>query len=789
MAGSPHVDALPEETLDRLVRLAARSLGAPMVLLSLAQHGRCIRRSAVGLPEDFTAERMPPPARSVCGRVIAAGAPLAITDARTDALVCSGELELPSGALACLADVVVGADGSVLGALEVLDVAPRRWTEADAATLADVAALAREQIDRDVGDPRRTTEALRESELRYRQLVEQAPEAIFVFDVDQGRWIEANAAAERLFGLSRAELLRHAPADLSPPTQPDGRRSADVAREAIAAALEGEVPVFEWVHVTAGGELRLCEIRLARHPPPSRRLVRGTVVDISARKRAERSRDRLAAIIEATTDLVGMADAELRVTYMNRGGRSMLGLAPDADVRGMLPTAFHPPWAARLLADVAVPAAVRDGSWSGETVVLDSGGREIPVSQVILAHRGLDGRPEFFATVIRDLSVRKRLEQQLVQSRKMEAVGTLAGGIAHDFNNLLTAVLGHCEVLLAEGGLPDAAREDVREIRGAGERAAALTAQLLAFSRRQVLQPQPLDLGAVVAELGPMLRGLVPADVRFEIATESGLPPAVADPVQLTQVLINLVVNAGDATPAGGLIRVETATVEFAPPLGADPEAPPGGRYAAVAVRDTGSGIDPAVLERIFEPFFTTKEPGRGSGLGLSTALGIVRQSGGDIDVVSEPGGGSRFRVLLPLAEGVADLAPRPARASWHELHGRETVLVVEDEPTVRNVIERLLTRHGYRVLMARHGGEALAMWAAVADQVDVLITDVIMPEMGGRELVERLRRLRPELRVLFVSGYDERAAAAEAPPNALFVMKPFDSRELLAALREVLER
>jgi PAS domain S-box-containing protein len=383
----------------------------------------------------------------------------------------------------------------------------------------------------------------------------------------------------------------------------------------------------------------------------------------------------------------------------------------------------------------------------------------------------------------------RRSEEQLRQAQKMEAVGQLAGGIAHDFNNLLTAILSYCELLLEEARQGDPMRADIEQIRQAGQRAAGLTRQLLAFSRRQVLQPKVLSLDTVVESTEAMLRRLIGADIVLEIRGEPGLWYALADPGQIEQVLVNLVVNARDAMPQGGRILISTANRE----LRADsPDRANGvrpGPYVALVVSDTGVGIDPANHARIFEPFFTTKEPGKGTGLGLSTVYGIVQQSGGHVSVESATGRGATFTILLPRHQGGEP--PAASKVDRRRLPGgTETLLLVEDEAAVRSSARRLLERQGYTVLEARHGADALRIVEESGRQIDLVVTDLVMPEMGGRELAERLRTHRPGLKVLFMSGYTEKAIAAGGvmPPNTGFVEKPFTVEQLMRRLREILD-
>ena len=366
--------------------------------------------------------------------------------------------------------------------------------------------------------------------------------------------------------------------------------------------------------------------------------------------------------------------------------------------------------------------------------------------------------------------------EQVQQAQRLEAIGRLAGGIAHDFNNLLTGILSYSDLILQELRPADPLRADVEQIRDAGHRAAGLTRQLLAFSRRQLLRPRVVSLNTTVHELEPMLQRLLGTDVTLESELQTDLGTVLMDPAQLEQALVNLILNARDALPAGGRVRIATGDVEL--------EGEP---YVSLSISDTGVGIDEATRARIFEPFFTTKQGG-GRGLGLSTVYGIVDQAGGRIAVESVPGQGSTFTLYFPRYWGPeAPIGTIPQRMP--EV-GNETLLLVEDEAAVRSSVRRLLEWHGYTVLEARNGAEALRVYEAHEGAIDLVLTDVLMPEMGGHELVERLRALRPELRVLFMSGYAERAFTSDGsmPPGTGYLEKPFTVETLMRRLREVLD-
>jgi len=389
--------------------------------------------------------------------------------------------------------------------------------------------------------------------------------------------------------------------------------------------------------------------------------------------------------------------------------------------------------------------------------------------------------------ILFDISGRRELEEQLRQSQKMEAVGLLAGGVAHDFNNLLTIITGYSQLLLNHLSPGDGNRAFVEQIMKAGERAAALTRQLLAFSRRQVLQPRVLDLNRLVTGLSIMLQRLIGEDVELRLELASELGRVSADPSQVEQVLMNLVVNSRDAMPRGGSVTIETANVTLDELYAGRHIAAKPGSYVLLAVSDTGIGMDAATKARLFEPFFTTKGAGRGTGLGLSTVFGIVKQSGGSIAVYSEPGTGTSFKVYLPrIDQPVALDAESPESQAWR---GSETILLVEDDDMVRSLVRETLERHGYKVLDAGGPIDARRIAEKHRGVIQLLITDVVMPKVSGRELAEQLVRARPALKVLYMSGYTDSAVVNSGilTREVAFLQKPFTPAALIEKVRDVL--
>jgi two-component system, cell cycle sensor histidine kinase and response regulator CckA len=396
--------------------------------------------------------------------------------------------------------------------------------------------------------------------------------------------------------------------------------------------------------------------------------------------------------------------------------------------------------------------------------------------------------------MVEDVSERKQLEDQLLHSQKMEAIGRLAGGIAHDFNNLLLVITGYGETVLSAMDGDDPLRFEIGQMTHAAERAASLTGQLLALSRKQMLQPTQVDLNAVVAETEAMLRRLIGEDIELETLPAPDLAVVRADPGQVAQVLLNLAVNARDAMPDGGKLAIATANVTLDRPAVHEHFSIQPGRYATVAVSDTGHGIDPELQARVFDPFFTTKEQGRGTGLGLATVYGIVKQSGGYISVDSAPERGTTFTVYLP-QEPAATTRSQPCAAAPAVLPpdartGGTSVLVVEDEPAVRSLVRELLARDGYTVLEAAGPDEALAIFDRDAATIDVVLSDVVMPGMAGPELASLLIERRPSLKVIYMSGYTDDALDRRGVREAgvAFLQKPFTRDTLSRAVRDALE-
>ena len=515
-----------------------------------------------------------------------------------------------------------------------------------------------------------------------------------------------------------------------------------------------------------------------------------------AREEARAADERYRLLVEKLPVGVVLQDADGRIETSNPAAERILGLTSDQMLRRSV---LDPRWGVvredgSPFPGDELPAIVSLRTGKPQSNVLmgvrrpDDSLAWIEVNAQPLFRPG-EGTPYAAVLSFADITARRQLEQQFRQAQKMDAVGQLAGGVAHDFNNMLTAITGYSGLLLDDLETGDRRREDVDEIKKAANRAAVLTRQLLAFSRQQMLQPRVLDLNATIAELQKMLGRLIGDDIDLATQLDPALGSVKADGGQIEQVLMNLVVNARDAMPQGGKITVETANVELDDEYARKHAVTRPGAYVMLAVSDTGVGMDSETQARIFEPFFTTKEPGKGTGLGLSTVYGIVKQSDGHVWVYSELGRGTTFKVYLPRVEEVAENADLSESAAPSR-GGTETILLVEDDEAVRGLALRVLRRTGYTVLEATTGVDALRICADAGATIDLVVTDMMMPEMGGRELAQKLAEVHPRAQLLFMSGYTEEAVRKNGflEPGVAFLEKPFTADGLRDMVRQALD-
>jgi PAS domain S-box-containing protein len=621
-------------------------------------------------------------------------------------------------------------------------------------------------------------------------LVERALDAVVGVDAE-GRTVSWNRQAEAVFGWSRDEILGRDPIERIVPEASRERVRTELDRMTRGEHSDWADRRLETELVTRTGVRFPAEISVTPTRTSRGWVVSAFIRDITERQAAEErirtSEARYRRLVETANVVPWEADSRTtRLTYVGPQAENLLGYPVDAWYEeGFWVRHLHPEdrdFALRALAD----AVNGEGSDSFEYRMVHADGHTVWVRDVVTAERGA------FGPVVRgfrfDVTARRNLEDQLSRSLRLEAVGRLAGGVAHDFNNVVTSVLGYTDLLLDRLSSDAEGREELREIRRVTAGAGDLTTRLLAFARQQPLRPRKLELETRLLGMDRMIRRLIGEDI--EVAVQVGGEGTVAelDPGQFEQIVVNLVLNARDAMPRGGSLVVEIRTRELGPDEVAGHGVEPGS-FVTLSVQDSGVGMDSGLMERIFEPFFTTKPPGRGTGLGLSTVYGVVRQAGGFIEVDSAPGRGTVVVVHLPRVEGPPDeVEPERAR---RVLDGSERILLAEDDPQIRELAQEALRRRGYAVVPARNGQELLQRAEGSEADFDLVVADVIMPVMGGVEAVDRLRQTTPGVRVLYISGYapDSLFSPAQVQAGVDFLAKPFTPDDLLHRIRDILDR
>jgi len=603
---------------------------------------------------------------------------------------------------------------------------------------------------------------------------------------EKGVHVYANSAFAKMFGFDSPERVIGQPWRIVYAFQEISRLEPEV-RKSLALNRKWSSPLSLG---RADGTKLSVELTVAALPDG------GTVCacrDLSQREQAERARAEAEAkyrtLVEQVNAITYIAEIgiEGKWYYVSPQVESILGYTPDE----WLAIAHH--WADQIHPDdLPTVAAAEAASEMGEPFQAEfrmkrKDGREVWLNDTGVVVQGSYSHPVMEGIIV-DITERKLLETQLQQSRKMEAVGRLAGGIAHDFNNLLTIITGYTDLALSRPSVPLELRADIERIENAAARAAALVRQLLAFSRKQVLQPKTLDLNAIVVNMDKLLRRLIDDHIEMVTRVHDDLGKVKADPAQIEQVIMNLVVNARDAMPQGGHLLLETSNAVLDSAYAVDHVTVKPGRYVMIAVSDTGVGMDRDTVAHIFEPFYTTKESGRGTGLGLSTVYGIVKQSGGYIWVYSEPGKGTTFKVYLPRVEELVE-EEAPKQIPFAEQRGTETVLLVEDEEAVRDLVQTILSGQGYEVIVARDPQHAEEIARKFPGEIHLLLTDVVMPGTSGRELASRILSTRPGIRVLYMSGYTENVITSGGmlEQGLAFLQKPFSPAVLVRRIREVL--
>jgi two-component system cell cycle sensor histidine kinase/response regulator CckA len=636
--------------------------------------------------------------------------------------------------------------------------------------------------------------ALRDSEERFRSAVHHSAVGMALTTTD-GRWIEVNPALSRLVGYTREELLARTFRDITHPDDLPG--DLEGQRRLLAGEIDVDEREKRYIHRAGHIVWALRTLSVVRDADGQAMHFIVQILDITERKRMDaalrESEEQHRILFRRNPLPMWVVEAEtLAVLAVNDAAVDHYGYTREEfasmTLRDLLPAAD----AAKLGSLCVAPGSGR--SRVGPHSHRKKDGTLIRV-EVISDDAWSGGRPARLVLSL-DVTDRERAQEdlagteaQLRQAQKMEAVGRLAGGIAHDFNNVLTVVKSFTEFLLEDLEQSDPRRADVQEIAKAADRAAGMTRRLLAFSRRQVLQPRALDLNGIIAGMERMVQRLIGDDVRILTSLDSSLLPVHADPGSIEQVILNLVVNARDAMPNGGALTIETYNARLDRPDATWAIKP--GPYARLSIRDTGHGMDAATQARVFEPFFTTKGQGEGTGLGLAMVYGIIKQSRGHVWVASKPGEGTTFTIYLPQVDSVAHQPDATPAATAAAIGGGETILLVDDEEALRSAARRALVRAGYRVIPAVDGSDALRVYMEnTGTPIALVVTDVVMPGLGGRELVGRLTPMNPDLRVLFVSGYTEEGVRKQGVLQAgtAFLEKPFTPEKLLRKIREVLD-
>jgi len=636
---------------------------------------------------------------------------------------------------------------------------------------------------RDLTKSKGSEEALRQSEANYRAIFDAANDAIFVHDIESGEILDVNRKMCEMYGHTAEEVRQLTVEDLSAGEPP---YTDEVAQQLMKKAAEGEPQLFEWRAKDKSGRIFWVEVNLQRALIGRKDCLLAVVRDITRRKRAEEKLREQATLLDHARDAILVRDLQDRVVFWNRSAETLYGWTAEEVVGKNVRDLLYQKDSTQF--DQARRSLMETGEWSGELLLVSKDGNDISVDSRWTLVRNEDKEPKAVLVIDTDITEKKKMEKQFLRAQRMESIGTLAGGIAHDLNNVLSPILMSLEVLKLKY-IDQESQVWLQILQASAERGASMVKQVLSFARgsegkRVILQPKHL-----LRDVVKILKETFPKSINIQFNLPRDLRAINADPTQLNQVLMNLCVNARDAMPDGGsiMIRAENTTVdENYAQMKLEAHA---GDFVRIAVADTGTGMGPDVVDRIFEPFFTTKEVGRGTGLGLSTALTILKSHGGFVNVRSELGKGTEIAVYFPIS---VDRQEQVGAVGVGELpcgHG-ELILVVDDEEAIRQITKSTLETFGYRVLVAADGAQALEQYATNRDDIAIVITDLLMPLMDGVATIRALRKLKPNVKIISVSGLADDAKTVEAARAGVetFLPKPYTAEQLLRALAQVLQ-
>ena len=644
---------------------------------------------------------------------------------------------------------------------------------------------------------------------KFRSLFDNANDAIFLMTSE--KFIDCNRMAEELFKCSKDKILNKTPVDFSPQFQPDGTESSSVALERIVAALSGDPQRFYWQHTTIDGDLIDCEVGLNRIDLQGKLYLQAIVRDVSKRTTAESALNEKNLQYESLfrNSLVGIWRMEFEMPVSIDA--SALQVAEEILEKGFFGEcndALLKMYGVQSKEELSISDINIFGTSKEEvleylemfvynnfsTVLLDATGKDKQGNEKTFrfSYVGYVKNKRLFWIwgIQLDLTEQKLLEKQFLQAQKMEAIGMLAGGIAHDFNNLLTVINGYSELMAGKVEVDSPLLKHILAIQKAGQRAANLTGQLLAFSRKQILQPKIVYLNEIIEKMITMIQRLIGERIEVKLDLAKDLGRIKVDPVKVEQILMNLAVNARDAMPDGGTLLFKTQNYTIDKEFAETHTGAKTGQYVMFAVKDSGIGMNKEVQSRIFDPFYSTKDKALNTGLGLSTVYGIVKQSNGYIEVLSAPQQGTTFRIFLPRVEHTIRIDDEAILGSSIDIKGTETILLVEDAENVRAVISESLSNYGYTILEAEDGEDALRKVMFFKGPIDLVLTDVVMPKMDGYVFIKRLKPILPEVKVVFMSGYTEDALnkKGELSMDVEFIQKPFNLVDLTRRIRKVLD-